>query len=99
REKQLFEDNREFLRIASAKDVSVKVIFGEKSRQEEILDAVKIIESVDKNIPLFLQPITHGEKIEHLIKPAMILSFYQTARSILSDVRVIPQLHKFLKLR
>jgi organic radical activating enzyme len=94
-----FEKNERFLRIAVRSAVSVKVVFGPRSQREEILTAAKIVASVNPGIPFILQPATPGGAIERFATPVLIMAFYDAARSLLSDVRVIPQSHKFISLK
>jgi organic radical activating enzyme len=98
-EKARFEENERFLRIAVRKGVSVKVVFGPRSQREEIMTAAKIVASVNPEIPFILQPATPGGVIERFATPVLIMALYDAARSLLSDVRVIPQSHKFISLR
>jgi organic radical activating enzyme len=104
-EKPRFEENEKFLLVAVRKGVSVKVVFGPRSQRDEILTAVKIVGSVNPGIPFILQPATPvragraGRAIERFATPVLIMAFYDAARSLLSDVRVIPQTHKFIALK
>lgn len=84
-----------FLREALGCNVSVKVVIGDTTDRDEISQVCDIISKVDKNTPLFLQPLTLpdgtvGIKVPHL------LHLQEVASSLLPDVRVIPQMHKLL---
>jgi 7-carboxy-7-deazaguanine synthase len=94
---KLWDQHRLFLRIARASTVSVKVVVGDETPSDEIRQVCRIIASVDPAIPLFLQPLslscgTIG------ICGAHLLSLQETASSLLPDVRVIPQMHKLLRV-
>ncbi len=94
---QLWERHDLFLRVAQASTVSVKVVVGDATPHAEIRQVCDIIASVDPAIPLFLQPLslscgTIGISGSHL------LGLQEVAASQLSDVRVIPQMHKLLRV-
>lgn len=92
---QLWDIHTLFLREAQGCNVSVKVVIGELTDEEEIDRVCDIIKEVAIDTPLFLQPLTLpngaiGIKIHHLLRLQELASFR------LPDVRVIPQMHKLL---
>lgn len=91
-EKELWDAHEQCLRIAQQRDVFVKIIIDENILQEEIDTVCTIISSVDKNIPLVIQPV-FGKQIPNL------LDIQKHALTHLRDVRIIPQIHKILGIR
>lgn len=84
-----------FLQEACGSNVSVKIVVGDSTPDDEIRQVCEVISSVDVSIPLFLQPITlSGGRIG--INPVRILRLHELASSRLPDVRVIPQMHNIL---
>ena len=77
----------------------VKVVFTPESRRDEIEAAVDIVAEVDPSIPFILQPATPGGPVKRFPLPALMFSFYDLAAERLEDVRVIPQMHRFPRLR
>jgi 7-carboxy-7-deazaguanine synthase len=62
---------------------------------EEICQVCDIIAAVDRDIPLFIQPVTLPDGVIG-INSAHILRLQELAACLVSDVRVIPQMHKLL---
>ncbi len=96
-QEQLWERHRLFLRAARSRNVSVKVVVSEDTPPGEIRQACGLIASVDPAIPLFLQPLSLSCGSIG-ISGAHILSLQELASSLLADVRVIPQMHKLLRV-
>jgi organic radical activating enzyme len=91
----LWDLHRLFLHTAHARNVSVKIVVGKETDGKEICQVCDIIASVDRDIPLFIQPVTlPGGKIG--IDSGHILRLQELAACLLPDVRVIPQMHKLL---
>lgn len=92
---EIWELHRQFLATAHSSRVSVKIVTGNTATAAEIGRAVEIISQVDRNIPLFLQPLSLpdgriGISVPHLLR------LQELASTMLSDVRVMPQMHKLL---
>lgn len=91
----LWETHRQFLALANLTRVSVKVVVSNMTSTDEILIACKMVADIERNIPFFIQPITNRNgKID--ISSQHLLSLQAAASSVLSDVRVIPQMHVML---
>ncbi|MGQ9663711.1 MAG: 7-carboxy-7-deazaguanine synthase QueE [bacterium] len=87
----MWKKHEEMLRISCNKDVFVKMVINENFIPRELDMVLLIIEKIDKNIPLVIQPV-FGTVIPHL------LDVQKKALQRLSDVRIIPQVHKYLRL-
>ncbi len=68
----------------------VKIVVLSETTGESISGAVEGIASIDRDIPLILQPAT----LERKINPRLLLELMDFAGEKLRDVRVIPQTHK-----
>ncbi|MBU0700236.1 7-carboxy-7-deazaguanine synthase QueE [bacterium] len=88
------EEHREFLYAAREKDLFVKVVVTDETVMDEISMAVDIIRGVDMNIPLVIQPaMKNGQFMKNQER---LLGFHDYARTRLSIVRLIPQIHKLM---
>jgi len=88
---KLWKEHRECLRIASAKEVFVKIVINENLIPGELNKVCDIIAGVDKKIPLVIQPV-FNRPLPNL------LDTQKKALKYLDDVRIIPQVHKYLGL-
>ncbi len=84
-----------FLQEAFGSNVSVKIVVGEQTTAGEIQQVCDVITSVDLSLPLFIQPVTLPDGTVG-ISAAHLLHLQGLASSRLSDVRVIPQMHRLL---
>ncbi len=92
---QLWDLHALFLREAQGCNVSVKVVVGDATDHDEIIKVCEIIARINRDTPLFLQPLTlPGGAIG--IKAAHLFQLQEMASGRLPDVRVIPQMHKLL---
>lgn len=90
-----WEEHARFLEIASGTEVFVKVVVSAKTTEHEIRRCSDMICSIDRYIPLVIQPATGSNP-----PPGQLLLRLQDAASEkVADVRVIPQCHKALGLR
>ncbi len=99
-EKEYWNEHREFLKIASSKNVFVKAVVTSNTVREDIEKAVSLIKDVDKEIPLVLQPVTPTGTFKDRIGMDTLSGFLGTClKGGLRDARVIPQIHKMLGIK
>ncbi len=85
-----FNENEKFLDIASKKEVFIKIVFDKNIKDEEIIKTTSIIKKHDSLI--ILQPKMPMDKDTDIEK--IFNKFYKHYKNI----RLIPQVHKFLNL-
>ena len=85
-----FEENEKFLDIASKKEVFIKIVFDKNIKDEEIIKTASIAKKHDSLI--ILQPKMPMDKDMDIEK--IFNKFYKHYKNI----RLIPQVHKFLNL-
>lgn len=91
----LWEKHRQFLRVARQKDVFVKIVVTENTTDAEIKQALKVIKAV-KEVAVIIQPVTLPVNRPG-VSPARLLAIQELALRELSEVRIIPQVHKWLQ--
>ena len=94
--KAYWTEHEEFLRVALKKDVFIKAVVTSDTQLQDIQRAIDLVASFDPNILFILQP-NYLEMKNGVIKKC--LSFQEDCLNHLKDVRVMPQMHKFMKLR
>jgi organic radical activating enzyme len=97
--RRLWKNHREFLgaaRRTGKKNVFVKAVVTDQTPAAEIKKTAQIIKDIDPAIPLVLQPVTPAKRVSGKISAERLLEFQALAKLFLSDVRIIPQMHKML---
>ena len=97
-DENLFTQHEEFLKLARQKDCYVKIVISAETTFDEFTHALEIISNIDPNILLILQPVDPFRDVKP-VKSERLLDFQKHALKYLTDVRIIPQTHKILKLQ
>lgn len=95
----LWEKHIEFLKIAREKDVFVKVVVTDDTLEGDIIEARNIVGKFNHNMPFILQPASMDEKGTFKIATKRLLSYLNLSEERLRNVRVIPQVHKFMSIK
>lgn len=98
KERAFWKEHEQFLRIAAAhkKDVFVKAVISSKTQKKDVLQTARLLKNIKKDILFILQPNTFDlhkgivQKCDH---------FQRVCFKILPNACVLPQMHKFLKIR
>ncbi len=97
--KELWDEHQEFLRIAAKKPIYIKIIITPDYEMKDFAKALQIIKKIDINIPLFIQPVTPKIAITNdSIDIYEAISLQSYALGFINDVRILPQIHPWLKL-
>lgn len=91
-----WKDHKRFLEIALEKEVFVKTVLTKDTKLEDVEIAVDIVNSVDRRISFFIQPNSYELDSELL---DLCIHYYNYCIKRLDDVRIIPQIHKFLNIK
>jgi len=93
-EAEFHESHERFLRVAlRAKAVYVKVVLTLSTRDDELDAMLDRIESLGRDIPLVLQPVTPAGGVKQAPGARQLLAWLARAETRLTDVRLIPQTH------
>jgi organic radical activating enzyme len=91
----LFGKHEEFIKTAIKKELFLKVVFNEKITESEINKTVELAEKY--KLPVILQPQSAGDSIKN--DSATLNKIFYTFLNKYENVRLIPQVHKFLNVR
>ncbi|HWI54085.1 MAG TPA: hypothetical protein VNT57_00195, partial [Desulfobacteria bacterium] len=95
----LWQAHEEFLRIGRHKEIFVKIVVTSETSEEEFIKACETVGKVDKNIPLVIQPVSsHKGFPDRDPSISKLISLQEIGLRFLTDVRIIPQTHKYLGL-
>lgn len=92
-----FDENREFIKIANDnnKEIFAKIVLDKNYSKEELLQAIEILREF--NTPLIIQPMDCKDKTQELNKAEM-MELFEFVYQNYKNLRLIPQVHKFLDL-
>ncbi|MEW6103527.1 MAG: 7-carboxy-7-deazaguanine synthase QueE [bacterium] len=90
KEKPLWKEHKKFLKKIS--NGFVKMVITNETSKDDFLEGIGIIKDTDFKIPLVIQP-------DGNVAFDRLFSFQKMALERLSDVRIIPQIHKILGIR
>ena len=96
KEKPFWQEHQDFLRIARRKEVFIKMVITNDTDVCDVRQAALLVAGVDACIPFILQP-NYFEMKQGVVAKCGDLA--KECAKILSDVRILPQIHKFMKLR
>lgn len=94
--REYWQEHEEFLKIARSKDLFVKVVISKATTKEDVLRAADLVKRFAPEVPFILQPNFFDMK-DGVV--AQCVEFQKDCLKYLRDVRIIPQLHKFMKVR
>ena len=88
--------HREFLKVAKAKEVFIKIVASKDTRASEMIEAFSLVAEFDKNIPVILQPnfFEFGQALWDRME-----EFKALGQNYLNDIRVLAQFHKIVGAR
>lgn len=96
--KPFWGEHKRFLQLGCRKEIFVKTVITSQTSWPDLERAVEIIESIDVNLPLVLQPVMSREKAKGP-DLALLLDFQKRVGERLAEVRIIPQTHKMIGVK
>jgi organic radical activating enzyme len=99
-EREYWREHADFLKIASKKKVFVKAVVTSDTKIEDIEKAIQLIKKAHKNIPFILQPASPVKPSDMNIDREKLFKFLEVgSKNDIVNMRVIPQIHKILKVK
>ena len=99
--KPLWREHKKFLECAvkNGKKVFVKMVVASGTDRNELAVAAKLIENVDREIPVCVQPVTPAPESTRFVSVKKMRECRSYLEGTLKYVRVVPQMHKLLNIR
>lgn len=96
--KDLFAEHGRFLKTAYIKQPYVKVVLHDRTPGQEFERAIRLVAEIDPAIPFYIQPASAYGTMNRQLSPQHCMSAYAQARKSLTNVRLMPQIHKQMGL-
>ena len=96
KQKSYWKEHEDFLKIARKKDVFIKTVISSDTDKKDIIKAVDLVKKFDRNVLFILQPNTY--ELQNGVM-AKCLEFQDHCLKHLPNARILPQTHKFMKIR
>src|SRR3989338_1721852 len=93
--KSYWEEHKKFLKVASAKEVFIKAVVSSDTDQKDMERTTELIAEVNPQLEFIIQLNTFELKNGVMKK---CLEFHEYCLKYLPNARVLPQVHKFMKL-
>lgn len=92
-----WKEHKKFIELSNSK-VFIKLVVTGNTTQEEVNKAVKLVQSINKEIPFIFQPVTPVNKCG-LPQISKVNQWTNDASTKLDRVQVIAQMHKIWKIK
>lgn len=96
KDRSFWEEHKEFLKIARRKDVFIKAVISSDTDKDDVERSMDLVAQVDPGIIFILQP-NYFDRHNGVMNKC--LTYQENSAGRLNDVRIIPQMHKIMKIR
>jgi len=96
--KSFKKEHLAFLELTRESYIYIKIVLSSKFEDNELFEALTLIADIRTDITIILQPVT---PFNHVNPPSIdaIITLQKRALKIMQDVRIIPQVHKYLQIK
>jgi len=93
------DDVARFVKRALKKEFFVKMVITAATEMDDVIRACTTIAGIDSSIPLVLQPVSETRSFRKVPDMEKLLLIARSSKAILSNVQVIPQMHRKMKIK
>ena len=104
KEKSFLKEHRRFLEIARTKEVFIKIVLSKEIDIQEFQSLIRLVQDTAPKTPVILQPVSpqreqEAEGHEDLELMQLLAELQRLAARMIPEVRIMPRLHRILKIR
>ena len=93
------DEHKRFLEVAKTNELFVKIIISKETDVNEIEEQFRLVAKMNPQIPVILTPVsTEIEGHEDPILMELLTNIQRMGLHYLKDLRIVPRLHKILKI-
>jgi len=98
RKQDIWKATKEFLKISTRKNINtyIKIVITQSTKSADCQKASGIIAGINKNTQVVLQPVSAVRKVIKTPSLDQIIRTHNMFTKQLSDVRIIPQVHRMM---
>ncbi len=106
KEKSFLKDHRRFLETARSKEIFIKIVLSNEIDIQEFQSLIKLVQEIAPKTPVILQPVSpvraagrepEGHEDPELMQ--LLAELQRLAARMIPNVRIMPRLHRILKIR
>jgi len=114
KEKSFLKEHRRFLESAKAKEVFIKIVLSKEIEIQEFQSLIRLVQDVAPQTPVILQPVSPTKAVSDLLRHSeeaepeghedaelmqLLGELQRLAGHMIPNVRIMPRLHRILKIR
>lgn len=112
KERSFLKEHHRFLELARSKEVFIKIILSPEIDVQEFQSLIKLVQNVAPETPVVLQPISPPQVVSGFFRHLeneeghesvelmqLLAELQRLATRMIPDVRIVPRLHRILKIR
>jgi len=94
--KPYWKEHKKFLEVVleSGSEIYIKLVVTAMTSDKDLNEAIKLISSTNRYVPVFLQPVTPNDNFSATIPEEKLLSFKRLFAAWFPNVSITPQMHK-----
>lgn len=103
KEKSFLAEHRRFLELAKTKELFIKIVLSKEIDLQEFQELIRLVQEIAPKTPVILQPVSSlheaGEGHEDSQLMHLLVELQRMAARMIPDVRIMPRLHRILRIR
>ncbi len=101
KERSFLKEHRQFLDIARSKELFIKIVLSKEIEVQEFQSLILLVRDLARQTPVILQPVSAPDSEGHEDPELMQLmsELQRMAGRMIPHVRIMPRLHRILKIR